>query len=46
MDGASIHNEVTGYLNEIFVNRWMGLHSHLIKWPARSPDLNPLDFFY
>ena len=27
-----------------FRDRWMG-HLGPIPWPARSPDLNPLDFF-
>jgi len=31
---------VTATLNEIFPNRWIGC------WPARSPDITPLDFFY
>ncbi|KYN09502.1 hypothetical protein ALC57_18370 [Trachymyrmex cornetzi] len=45
-DGAGPHNAriVTDYLNEQFSGRWMGRYS-LIPWPARSPDLNPLDFF-
>ena len=45
MDGASIHNGVTVYLRGIFGARWMGRYGP-IRWPARSPDLNPLDFFY
>ena len=45
MDGASIHNGVTRYLITVFQNRWMGRFSD-VKWPARSPDLNPLDYFY
>jgi hypothetical protein len=32
------------YLNENFIGRWIGRGS-TIKWPARSPDLTPLDFF-
>ena len=27
-----------------FGDRWMG-HLGLVPWPARSPDLNPVDFF-
>lgn len=46
MDGASIHNGVTGYLNRFFGRRWFGRFSNPIPWPARSPDLNPMDFFY
>jgi len=45
-DGAGPHNAriVTNYLNQQFPGRWMGRYG-LIHWPARSPDLNPLDFF-
>jgi len=45
-DGAGPHNAriVTNYLNEQFPRRWMGRYGP-IRWPARSPDLNPLDFF-
>ncbi|XP_025204363.1 uncharacterized protein LOC112601133 [Melanaphis sacchari] len=45
-DGAPAHNAiiVKNYLNEIFPNRWIGTHG-VISWPARSPDLTPLDFF-
>ena len=44
--GAGAHNAriVTNYLNEHFPERWMGRYGP-IRWPARSPDLNPLDFF-
>lgn len=46
-DGAPPHSTriVTGYLNETFPERWIGRHGP-IRWPARSPDLNPLDFFF
>lgn len=45
-DGAPPHNArvVTDYLSETFNNRWIGTHGP-IRWPARSPDLTPLDFF-
>lgn len=45
-DGAGPHNArvVTDHLNEQFPGRWMGRYGP-ISWPARSPDLNPLDFF-
>ncbi|KAL6421387.1 hypothetical protein ACFW04_011812 [Cataglyphis niger] len=45
-DGAGPHNAriVTNYLNEHFPGCWMGRYGP-IRWPARSPDLNPLDFF-
>jgi hypothetical protein len=35
---------VQGILNQIYPNRWIGRRG-LRHWPARSPDLNPLDFF-
>ncbi|EZA48500.1 hypothetical protein X777_12995, partial [Ooceraea biroi] len=31
-------------LNESFPDRWIGRGGR-ISWPARSPDLTPLDFF-
>lgn len=45
-DGAPPHYgiHVRHYLDAIFDNRWIGRRGH-IEWPARSPDLNPLDFF-
>jgi hypothetical protein len=45
-DGAPAHNAiiVEQYLNQIFPNRWIGTNG-LVPWPARSPDLTPLDFF-
>lgn len=45
-DGATPHNARinTGWLNITFNNRWMGTHGP-IRWPARSPDLTPLDFW-
>ena len=45
-DGAGFHNAriVTNFLNEQFSESWMGRYDP-IRWPARSPDLNPLDFF-
>jgi len=46
-DGAGPHNAriVINYLNEHFPQRWIGRYGP-IRWPARSPDLNPLDFFF
>lgn len=46
-DGAPPHNArvVDRLLSVIFEDRWIG-NSGPIRWPARSPDLNPLDFFY
>ncbi|EZA55669.1 hypothetical protein X777_04178 [Ooceraea biroi] len=45
-DGTGPHNGriVTNFLNRQFPGRWMGRYGP-IRWPARSPDLNPLDFF-
>ncbi|EFN66426.1 hypothetical protein EAG_01870, partial [Camponotus floridanus] len=45
-DGAGPHNAriVTNYLNNEFPGRWIGRYGP-IRWPPRSPDLNPLDFF-
>ncbi|XP_008185485.1 uncharacterized protein LOC103310101 [Acyrthosiphon pisum] len=46
-DGAPAHNAiiVRQHLNKIFPNRWIGTNG-AVPWPARSPDLTPLDFFY
>lgn len=45
-DGAPAHygRRVIDFLNQEFIGRWIGRRGH-IEWPARSPDLNPLDFF-
>lgn len=45
-DGAPAHYRVTvrDYLNDIFPGRWIGRRGP-IEWPARSPDLTPLDYF-
>lgn len=45
-DGAPPHFslDVRNYLNQVFPNRWIGRRGP-IEWPARSPDLTPLDFF-
>lgn len=46
-DGCPAHYalEVRNYLNEIYPGRWIGRMGPIL-WPARSPDLNSLDFFY
>lgn len=46
-DGAPPHfsRRVRLFLNDAFPNRWIG-RGGPINWPARSPDLNPLDFFF
>lgn len=45
-DGAPAHNAqiVRHYLEEHFVERWIGTHGP-VRWPPRSPDLSVLDFF-
>ena len=45
-DGAPAHNStaVRQYLSERFPGKFIGTHSET-PWPARSPDLTPLDFF-
>lgn len=45
-DGAPPHYSLIArsWLNEKFPNRWIG-RGGPIKWPARSPDLTPPDFF-
>lgn len=45
-DGAPPHfgHHVRTYLNAVLPGRWIGRRG-VIEWPARSPDLTPLDFF-
>lgn len=45
-DGAPPHNSrlARHYLDTKFPNSWIG-RSGPVVWPARSPDLNPLDYF-
>lgn len=45
-DGAPPHYTapVRQFLNETFPGRWIGRRGP-VEWPARSPDLTPLDFF-
>lgn len=45
-DGAPAHSSmiVREYLNDKFPGRWIG-RGGPIPWPARSPDLNPIDFY-
>lgn len=44
-DGAPAHFSlsVRQYLDETYPNRWIG-RGGPVDWPARSPDLTPLDF--
>lgn len=45
-DGAPPHYaaNVRAFLNAFFRNKWIGRRG-TIEWPARSPDLTPLDFY-
>lgn len=45
-DGAPAHFAVLvrQYLDLVFPNRWIGRLGPM-EWPARSPDLTPLDFY-
>lgn len=45
-DGAPAHNAlfIGDYLNEKFPNRWIGTYGP-VRWPPRSPEVNPPDFF-
>lgn len=45
-DGAPPHfaRPVRDFLDHEFPNKWIGRRG-FIEWPARSPDLTPLDFF-
>lgn len=45
-DGAPAHfgNNVQDHLNNTFGDRWIG-RGGPVAWPARSPDLTPLDFY-
>lgn len=46
-DGAPPHyaTVVRNYLNETFPGRWLGRRGS-VDWPARSPDLTPMDYFF
>ncbi|XP_076246510.1 uncharacterized protein LOC143186686 [Calliopsis andreniformis] len=46
-DGAPAHYDaqVRAYLTETFQDRWIG-RGGPVAWPPRSPDINPLDFFF
>lgn len=45
-DGCPAHSTfiIRDFLNLHFPERWIGRHGP-IHWPARSPDLTPMDFF-
>lgn len=46
-DGCPAHyaRGVRNYLDQTYPQRWIGRLGPIL-WPPRSPDLNPLDFFY
>lgn len=45
-DGASIHSTVPvrNFLDTFFRGQWIGRYSNF-QWPARSPDITPMDYF-
>ena len=50
-DGSPAHYiDVRGYLIQNLPQRWIGRTGKeddaLMRWPPRSPDLTPCDFFY
>ena len=48
-DGAPPHFAlgVREFLNDRYPGRWIGCGLNApVQWPPRSPDLNPLDFFF
>jgi len=49
-DGSPAHHkDVRGYLNRNLPQRWIGRTGKddaLMRWPPRSPDLTPCDFFF
>lgn len=47
MDGCPAHWAiiVRNYLNQTYPDRWIGRDGP-VGWPARSPDMTPLDYFF
>ncbi|KAJ8875070.1 hypothetical protein PR048_022960 [Dryococelus australis] len=45
-DGYPAHSErrTTASLHQLFQNHWI-IRRRPVRWPSRSPDLKPLDFF-
>lgn len=41
---AHYHRNIREWLDQHFPNRWIGRGGPM-PWPARSPDLTPLDFY-
>ena len=48
LDGAPGHfaRIARNWLSANFPNRWIGRGGDLTEWPARSPDLTPMDYFF
>uniref|UniRef100_V5GVV5 Transposable element Tc3 transposase n=1 Tax=Anoplophora glabripennis TaxID=217634 RepID=V5GVV5_ANOGL len=48
LDGAPAHSSriIRNWLNTNFPLKWIGPRSPLQDWPARSPDLTPMDFYF
>lgn len=46
-DGAPAHTagDTVRYLDRIFPQKWIGNNSPNVQWPARSPDLNTMDYY-
>ena len=46
LDGAPAHysRAVRNFLNDAYQDKWIGRNG-AVYWPARSPDLNKLDYF-
>ena len=49
-DSPAQYKDVRGYLNRNLPQRWIGRtgteDDALMRWPPRSPDLTPCDFFF
>lgn len=44
-DGVPQYFRIEDFFYQVQVIRWIGW-SELVAWPAWSPDLNSLDFFF
>ena len=47
-DGAGIHtsNDALDWINFLWKDRWIGLHSKRLEFPPYSMDLTPMDFSF
>ncbi|XP_074097975.1 uncharacterized protein LOC141526786 isoform X1 [Cotesia typhae] len=45
-DGAPCHSsgDITNFLNAQYGQQWLGRYGP-VRWPPRSPDLTPLDYY-